>query len=97
MVYKLYDIDLGCVNSRWVGGGRLVFIHEAKRYFYFVEAANLRTYRMRSKSKVTLPNPLETDKKTYVFYKKCYKEISRYKELPKKIVRDILQSLKEET
>ena len=97
MIYKLYDMDLGSVNSRWVGGGRLVFVHEAKRYFYFVEAANLKTYRMKTKSRVILPKPLETDKKIYIFYKKHYEERGERMELPKRIVRNILKSLKEAT
>ena len=95
MVYKLYDMDLSYVNNRWVGGGRLVFVHEAKRYFYFVEAANLKTYKTKSKSKVILPKPLETNKKTHIFYKKHYEERAKRMELPKKIVRNILKSLKE--
>ena len=95
MIYKLYDMDLGSVNSRWVGGGRLVFVHEAKRYFYFVEAANLKTYRMKTKSRVILPKPLEMNKKIYIFYKKHYEERAKRMELPKKIVRNILKSLKE--
>ena len=95
MIYKLYDMDLGNVKKSWVGGGLLVFVHEAKKYFYFAEAANLRTYRTRSKSKVILPNPLKTDKKTYLFYKKLYEERGERMELPKRIVRDILKSLKE--